>query len=40
MLFLRITFLAYSETVVCVPTTEQGNRLAEAQVLQENVFVL
>ena len=30
--------MAYLETVVRVPITEQGNRLAEAQDLQENAF--
>ena len=35
---LGITLPAYSETVVSVPTTEQGSRLVEAQELQENVF--
>ena len=29
---------AYSEILVRIPTTEKGNRLVEAQELQENVF--
>ena len=35
---LRINLPAYSETLVRIPTTEQGNRLVEAQELQENIF--
>ena len=35
---LGITLPAYSETVVSIPTTEQGSPLVEAQELQENVF--
>ena len=35
---LGIILPAYSETVVRVPTTEQVNRLVEAQELKENVF--
>ena len=29
---------AYSETLVRIPATEEGNRLVEAQELQENIF--
>jgi len=35
---LGITLPAYSETVVRVPTAEQGNRLVEAEELQDNIF--
>jgi len=35
---LGINLPAYSETLVRIPTTEKGNRLVEAQELQENVF--
>ena len=34
----RINLPAYPETLVRVPTTEHGNRLVEAQKLQENIF--
>ena len=37
---LGINLPAYSETLVRVSTTEQGNRLVEAQELQENFSVL
>jgi len=33
---LGINLPAYSETLVHIPTTEKGNRLVEAQELQEN----
>jgi hypothetical protein len=33
-----IVLPAYLETLVRIPTTEKGRRLAEAQELQENVF--
>jgi len=35
---LGINLLAYLETLVRIPTTEQGNRLVEVQELQENIF--
>jgi hypothetical protein len=35
---LGISLPAYSETFVRIPTTERGNRLVEAQELQENIF--
>jgi hypothetical protein len=35
---LGITLPAYSETLVRIPTQEKGNRLVEAQELQENIF--
>ena len=35
---LGITLPAYSETIVRIPTQEKGNRLVEAQELQENIF--
>jgi hypothetical protein len=35
---LGINLPAYSETLFRIPTTEQGNRLVEAQELQENIF--
>ena len=35
---LRINLPAYSETLVRIPTTAQGNRLVEAQELQDNIF--
>ena len=35
---LGINLPAYSETLVRIPTTEQGNRLVEAQELQDNIF--
>jgi hypothetical protein len=35
---LGINLPAYSETLVRIPTTKQGNRLVEAQELQESVF--
>jgi hypothetical protein len=35
---LGINLPAYSETLVRVPTTAQGNRLVEAQKLQVNIF--
>jgi hypothetical protein len=35
---LGITLPAYSETLVRIPTGEKGNRLVEAQELQENMF--
>jgi hypothetical protein len=35
---LGITLPPYSETLVRIPTKEKGNRLVEAQVLQENIF--
>jgi hypothetical protein len=38
ILSLGITLPAYSETLVRLPTTERGNRLVEAQELQENIF--
>ena len=36
--FLGINLPAYSETLVRIPSTEQGNRLVEAQELQDNIF--
>jgi hypothetical protein len=33
-----INLPAYSETLVRIPTVENGSRLVEAQELQENVF--
>jgi len=38
ILSLGINLPAYSETLVRVPTTAQGNRLVEAQKLQVNIF--
>jgi len=35
---LGINLPAYSETLVHIPTSEKGNRLVEAQELEENVF--
>jgi hypothetical protein len=35
---LGITLPAYSKTLVHIPTREKGNRLVEAQELQENIF--
>ena len=35
---LGINLPPYSETLVHIPTTEKGNRLVEAQELQENIF--
>jgi hypothetical protein len=35
---LGITLPAYSETLVRNPTREKGNRLVEAQELQENIL--
>jgi hypothetical protein len=35
---LGITLPAYSETLVRIPTKENGNRLVESQELQENIF--
>jgi len=35
---LGINLPAYSDTLVRVPTTAQGNRLVEAQELQDNIF--
>ena len=35
---LGIHLPVYSETMVLIPTTEQGNQLVEAQELQENIF--
>ena len=35
---LGINLPAYSETLVRIPTTEQGNRFFEAQELRKNIF--
>jgi len=35
---LGINLPAYSETLVRIPTTEKGNRLVEAQELQDDIF--
>jgi hypothetical protein len=37
---LGITLAAYSESVVRIPTAEQGTRLVEAEELQQKVFAL
>jgi hypothetical protein len=36
---LGINLPIYSENLVRIPTTERGNRLVEAQELQENIFL-